>query len=88
MISQKITVLNQTGIHARPAALFLNVSTKFNSNITVTKKEKSGNAKSLLGLLSLGINKGSEITINAEGDDEKEAVAALVKLVEERFGEE
>ena len=88
MTSQTIKVNNQSGLHARPASLFLQKATSFKSNITVVKNGKSGNAKSLLGLLSLGINKNSEITISAEGEDEKEAVADLVKLVESKFGEE
>jgi phosphocarrier protein HPr len=87
MISQSITVTNQTGIHARPAALFISAASKFKANLTVTKNGKSGNAKSLLSLLSLGISKDSEITISAEGEDEKEAVAKLVELVESKFGE-
>ena len=88
MTSQTVKVINESGIHARPASLFLQEATSFKSNITVTKNGKSGNAKSLLGLLALGINKGSEIMIGAEGEDEKEAVAALAKLVESKFGEE
>jgi phosphocarrier protein HPr len=87
MTSQTLKVDNESGLHARPASLFLQKATSFKSNITVSKNGKSGNAKSLLGLLSLGINKNSEITISAEGEDEKEAVAALVKLVESKFGE-
>ncbi len=88
MISQNIMVMNQTGIHARPASLFINTASSFKSNITVIKNGKSGNAKSLLGLLALGINKGSEITINVEGEDEKEALEALTHLVKSKFGEE
>jgi phosphocarrier protein HPr len=87
MISQNVTVTNQTGIHARPAALFISAASKFKANLTVTKNGKSGNAKSLLSLLSLGISKDSEITISAEGEDEKEAVAKLVELVDSKFGE-
>jgi phosphocarrier protein HPr len=87
MISQNVIVTNQTGIHARPAALFISAASKFKANLTVTKNGKSGNAKSLLSLLSLGISKDSEITISAEGEDEKEAVAKLVELVESKFGE-
>jgi phosphocarrier protein len=87
MISQNVIVTNQTGIHARPAALFISAASKFKANLTVTKNGKSGNAKSLLSLLSLGISKDSEITISAEGEDEKEAVAKLVELVDSKFGE-
>jgi phosphocarrier protein HPr len=88
MNSQTVKVTNESGIHARPASLFLQAATFFKSNITITKNEKSGNAKSLLGLLSLGIKKDTEITINAEGEDEKEAVTELIKLVASKFGEE
>jgi phosphocarrier protein HPr len=87
MISQTVTVTNQTGIHARPAALFISAAAKFKSEITVGKGAKRGNAKSLLNILSLGISKDSEITISAEGEDEKEAVAQLVELVGSKFGE-
>ncbi len=88
MLSQRITVKNRSGIHARPASLFINTASSFKSNITVIKNGKSGNAKSLLSLLALGINKDSEILIGAEGEDEKEAVSALTQLVESKFGEE
>jgi phosphocarrier protein HPr len=88
MISQTVIVTNQTGIHARPAALFLSTASKFKAELTVSKDGKNGNAKSLLSLLSLGIKKDSAITITAVGEDEQEAVTALVNLVETKFGEE
>jgi phosphocarrier protein HPr len=88
MTEQTVKVTNQTGIHARPASLFLQTASSFESDITVAQNGKSGNAKSLLGLLALGITKDNEITITAKGKDEKEAVKALVKLVESKFGEE
>lgn len=88
MTSQTVKVTNESGIHARPASLFLQAATSFKSDITVTKNGKNGNAKSLLSLLSLGIKKDTEIAINADGEDEKEAVTVLVKLVESRFSEE
>ncbi|TCL71541.1 phosphocarrier protein [Hydrogenispora ethanolica] len=88
MTWQTVTVTNQTGLHARPASLFINAAAAFRSKITVTKNDRSGSAKSLLGILALGISKGSEITITAEGEDEAEAVAALVQLVESKFGEQ
>jgi phosphocarrier protein HPr len=88
MTSQSVTIMNTSGIHARPASLFIKSATSFKSDITVTKCGKNGNAKSLLSLLALGISKGNEITINAEGEDEKDAVAVLVRLVESKFGEE
>lgn len=87
MTSQTVIITNQTGIHARPASLFIHTASAFKSNITIAKNGKNGTAKSLVSLLALGINKGSEITISAEGEDEKEAVAALVGLVKSKFGE-
>ena len=87
MTSQTVTVINQTGIHARPASLFIKAASAFRSQITITKNGASGSAKSLLSILALGIHKGSVITIVAAGEDEKEAVATLVQLVESKFGE-
>lgn len=88
MVSQSVIVLNKTGIHARPASLFVNTASGFKADIKVFKNGKSAIAKSLLGILALGISQGSEITISAEGEDEQAAVTSLVKLVESKFGEE
>lgn len=87
MTSQTIIVSNRTGIHARPAALFLSTASQFKSEISIEKNGKKGNAKSLLSLLALGIKQDSEITIIATGEDENEALSELVKLVETKFGE-
>jgi Phosphotransferase System HPr (HPr) Family len=88
MISQNVTVMNKTGIHARPASQFISAATKFKSDITISKNGKVGNAKSMINILGLGISAGTEIVISAEGVDEKEAVEALVALVKSKFGEE
>lgn len=88
MISKDISIMNETGIHARPAAVFVNTAAKFKSQIYVKKDEKKANAKSILHIMSLGIDKGSIITISAEGEDEDEAVHRLIELVESKFGEE
>lgn len=88
MISKDISIINETGIHARPAAVFVNLATKFKSQIYVRKDGKKANAKSILHIMSLGIDKGSSITISADGEDESEAVARLIELVESKFGEE
>lgn len=88
MISRKVTITNKTGIHARPASMFIGTATKFKSNITVEKGEKKGNAKSMINILGLAITAGTEIAITADGEDEIAAVEALVKLVESKFGEE
>ena len=87
MQSTSIVVHNKVGLHARPAALFVQAAMLHQSKITVTNGEKSGNAKSILGILSLGVQLNDKITINADGPDEMEALTALTKLVENNFGE-
>ena len=85
MYTQEITVNNEVGLHARPATFFIQKANEFKSGIWVEKDDRRVNAKSLLGVLSLGIVKG--ITLIADGADEKEAVGALVDLVKDNFGE-
>ena len=81
MISQEVTVNNQVGLHARPATFFIQKANEFKSSIWVEKDERRVNAKSLLGVLSMGIVKGTVINIIADGNDEQDAVKALVGLV-------
>lgn len=87
MFTSAVTVQNQVGLHARPATFFIQKSNEFDSSIWVEKEDRRVNAKSLLGVLSLGITGGTEINIIADGVDEQEAVEALVKLVESGFGD-
>lgn len=87
MYTQEITVNNEVGLHARPATFFIQKANEFKSGIWVEKEDRRVNAKSLLGVLSLGIVKGTTITLIADGADEKEAVEALVELVKDNFGE-
>lgn len=87
MINKDVTVLNQVGLHARPATFFIQKANEFKSGIWIVKDERKVNAKSLLGVLSLGITKGTEISIVADGSDEEEAVDELVKLVQSNFAE-
>ena len=87
MVSKAIVVQNQVGLHARPATFFIQKSNEFKSSIWVEKDERRVNAKSLLGVLSLGITKGTEITIIADGSDEKDVIDALENLVESNFSE-
>lgn len=87
MFKQNVTLQNETGLHARPASLFVREASKFSSNVTVLKDGKEYNAKSIMGILSMGAGKGTNITIQAEGDDAKEAVEALVQLVKDNFNE-
>ena len=87
MCVKKVMVQNQVGLHARPATFFIQKANEFKSSIWVEKEERRVNAKSLLGVLSLGIAKGTVITLIADGVDEQEAVAALNELIENNFGE-
>ena len=87
MFSKEVEVLNQAGLHARPATFFIQKANEFKSSIWVEKEERKVNAKSLLGVLSLGITKGTTITIIADGVDEEEAVVTLVNLIASNFTE-
>jgi phosphocarrier protein len=87
MISRTVTIQNSVGLHARPATFFVQKANCYKSSIWVEKEDCRVNAKSLLGVLSLGISKGTEITLIADGQDENDAVDALASLVESEFGE-
>ena len=87
MFSQEVQVTNQVGLYARPATFFIQCANGFKSTILVEKEERRVNAKSLLGILSLGIVGGAKIRIIADGSDEQLAVDGLVKLVESGFAE-
>lgn len=87
MFVKDVTVENQVGLHARPATFFIQKANEFKSSIWIEKEERRVNAKSLLGVLSLGIVGGTTIKIIADGSDEQSAVDALVKLVESGFTE-
>ena len=88
MYSKDVMVQNQVGLHARPATFFIQRANEFKSSIWIEKEERRVNAKSLLGILSLGIIGGTQIKIIADGADEQAAVNALVELVESGFSEE
>ena len=78
MFVKEVMVQNQVGLHARPATFFIQKANEFKSSIWIEKEERRVNAKSLLGVMSLGIENGAEIEIEANGDDEKEACEALL----------
>ena len=88
MYSKDVMVQNQVGLHARPATFFIQKANEIRSSIWIEKEERRVNAKSLLGILSLGIIGGTQIKIIADGADEQAAVNALVELVESGFSEE
>ncbi len=81
LIKKKITVQNKQGLHARPAAMFVQVANKFDSRVTVVRDEEEVNGKSIMGILMLGAEKGSEILIQVEGDDAEQAIVELEKIV-------
>jgi phosphocarrier protein HPr len=83
-----LTVHHKVGLHARPAALFVQTAKKFNCDITVTYGEREANAKSILKVLTLGVNQGAVITIRAEGEDAEQSLETLEALIEDNFGEE
>ncbi len=87
MYVKEVLVQNQVGLHARPATFFIQKANEFKSSIWVEKEERRVNAKSLLGVLSLGIVGGTNIRITADGSDEEAAVDALVALVDSGFSE-
>lgn len=87
MYVKEVSVQNQVGLHARPATFFIQKANEFKASIWVEKEERRVNAKSLLGVLSLGIVGGTNIRIIADGADEQEAVDGLIKLVESGFSE-
>lgn len=91
MYSRKTSIINETGLHARPASVFVKEAKTYVSKISIANltenSEKFVNAKSVVSLLSLGAGKGTEVEIRAEGEDEENAVNALVLLIESGAGE-
>ncbi len=85
MYMKEVVVQNQVGLHARPATFFIQKANEYKSSIWVEKDSRRVNAKSLLGVLSLGITKGITITIIAEGSDEEQAVSDLIELISSNF---
>ena len=87
MISKNVTIQNNAGLHARPATFFIQKANTYQSSVWVEKEDRRVNAKSLLGVLSLGITKGMTVTLIADGSDEKEAIDGLAELIDTNFGE-
>jgi phosphocarrier protein HPr len=87
MTSQAVTVVNQLGMHARAAAKFVHLATRYEARVKVARDRREMDGKSIMGILLLAAARGSTITISAEGADEQDAVAALVALVQSGFGD-
>ena len=87
MISAVVTVINKLGLHARAATKLVNCASGFNAEVNLTRGAREVNAKSIMGVLTLAASIGTELTITADGSDEKVALKALLALVNDRFGE-
>ena len=87
MYVKDVLVQNKAGLHARPATFFIQKANEYKCSIWVEKDERRVNAKSLLGVLSLGIVKGTKVNIIADGSDEDEAIATLLNLIDSDFSE-
>lgn len=87
MTTTSVELVNEAGLHARPANLFVRLSKEFKSQITVEKDGVKVDAKGILGILTLGAACGSTITLKADGQDEKEAIKALAELIQNGFDE-
>ena len=83
-----LKIENKAGLHARPAALFAQKASAFKSTITILKGAKSVNAKSIIGIMGLGVKQGDSLLLKIEGPDAEETAEALEKLVANKFGEE
>ena len=88
MTSKKVKIINRAGIHARPAALLVQIANEYDSQIFLEKDSEKINGKSIMGIITLGATYESEINIIAEGTDEEQAVQAIATLFENKFQEE
>jgi phosphocarrier protein len=87
MISRNVTIINRLGLHARAATRLVNCASEYTSKIIVKRGTRSVNGKSIMGILTLAAASGAELTIEANGADEEQALDAVLKLIGDRFGE-
>lgn len=87
MYKIQVEIENKSGLHARPASMFIKEAIKYKSDIKLLKKDKEYNGKSMMGILSIGASKGDVIEISADGPDEKEAIHSLAELIRAKFHE-
>ena len=86
-MEKNVSIKNASGLHARPAGMFVKKAAEFKSTVEVIAQGKTVNAKSIMGIMSLGLGQGDELTVVANGEDQEAAVNALVELIEGGFGE-
>jgi phosphocarrier protein len=88
MISRNVNIINRLGLHARAATRLVNCASEFKAEVLVKKGTRSVNGKSIMGVLTLAAAIGTELTIEADGEDEDLAIAAVIQLINNRFGED
>jgi phosphocarrier protein len=88
VISEQVHIINRLGLHARAAASFVKLASSFDSDIFLVYGEQSVNGKSIMGIMMLAASQGTEMLIEVDGTDEREATSALVELINNRFGED
>ena len=87
MPERTVTIVNKNGLHARPAAEIVKLASKYSSEITIVRDDLEVNGKSIMGVMMLAAEFGSELLLRADGTDEEDAVTAIAKLIESKFGE-
>jgi phosphocarrier protein len=87
VLNRNVEIINKLGLHARAASKFVKMASGFASEITLRKGNRSANGKSIMGVMMLAASRGSVLELTADGADEEQAMAALEKLIAERFGE-
>lgn len=87
MLQRKITIINKLGLHARAAARLVNTASAYAATVLLEKQDEEVNGKSIMGVMMLAASKGTELTLTVDGEDEDEAMSAIVALVEDKFGE-
>ncbi|MBS1269567.1 MAG: HPr-like protein Crh [Gammaproteobacteria bacterium] len=88
MLQQTVTIKNKLGLHARAAAKLVNTANRFESSVVLNNKGKGADAKSIMGIMMLAASQGTELKLFVEGNDESEAFASVISLIDNRFGEE
>lgn len=87
MRKEKVTIKNETGLHARPASELVKLASKFKSNIQIVVGDKTANAKSILAIMSLGVKAFTEIELQCDGEDEEIAIKEIIEAINNKFGE-
>ena len=88
MISNSVTIVNKLGLHARAATRLVNCASAFECEVWIGNGEKSVNGKSIMGVLTLAASKGTDLIIETDGSDKKEAIESIIELIKNRFGED